>query len=496
MINTDLLIVTVPVTDTGGKPLQAPAVLKGVAEKNGYSARTMDLNHEFHKLSKTNKKEYDSLKNYFMLGTMLDIKDYKLVDRYIDKVANEVLEQFQPKYLAVSVFTYLCQKFSELFAQKIKDKNPKIKIIFGGMGLQSQGIKSDFEWPEKLKSANTIDHYIASEGEVALVRLLKHGKGPGIDNPDWEQQKELDSLVYPDYSDYDFNEYGTKTLMITGSRGCVRKCSFCDIHVHWKQFVFRSGRSIADEMISQSQKYGIFRFQFTDSLINGSMKAYREFVEIMSDYNKNHPAKITWRGQMIVRGIRSMTKNDWVLTRESGAVSFDIGIESGSESVRDHMKKRFSNLDMDEFIEQAFINKVPCRLLLIVGYLNETREDFQQTLNMLKKYKKYQSMIPEVFPGTTMSILPGTTVWEDHKNDLSLNGGENFWTYAKNPTLDFRERLKRRIVLAEECRKLGYKIDEENGMKLMDFLWKIQIQKQQQSITDIETNVLSDQKYS
>ena len=199
---------------------------------------------------------------------------------------------------------------------------------------------------------------------------------------------------------------------------------------------------------------------------------------------------------MIVRGIRSMTKNDWVLTRESGAVSFDIGIESGSESVRDHMKKRFSNLDMDEFIEQAFINKVPCRLLLIVGYLNETREDFQQTLNMLKKYKKYQSMIPEVFPGTTMSILPGTTVWEDHKNDLSLNGGENFWTYAKNPTLDFRERLKRRIVLAEECRKLGYKIDEENGMKLMDFLWKIQIQKQQQSITDIETNVLSDQKYS
>jgi len=105
-------------------------------------------------------------------------------------------------------------------------------------------------------------------------------------------------------------------------------------------------------------------------------------------------------------------------------------------------------------------------------------------------------MIPEVFPGTTMSILPGTTVWEDHKNDLSLNGGENFWTYAKNPTLDFRERLKRRIVLAEECRKLGYKIDEENGMKLMDFLWKIQIQKQQQSITDIETNVLSDQKYS
>ena len=283
MINTDLLIVTVPVTDTGGKPLQAPAVLKGVAEKNGYSARTMDLNHEFHKLSKTNKKEYDSLKNYFMLGTMLDIKDYKLVDRYIDKVANEVLEQFQPKYLAVSVFTYLCQKFSELFAQKIKDKNPKIKIIFGGMGLQSQGIKSDFEWPEKLKSANTIDHYIASEGEVALVRLLKHGKGPGIDNPDWEQQKELDSLVYPDYSDYDFNEYGTKTLMITGSRGCVRKCSFCDIHVHWKQFVFRSGRSIADEMISQSQKYGIFRFQFTDSLINGSMKAYREFVEIMSD---------------------------------------------------------------------------------------------------------------------------------------------------------------------------------------------------------------------
>jgi hypothetical protein len=45
MINCDLLIIAVPFTDTD-KPLQAPAILKAVVEKHGYTAQTYDLNYE------------------------------------------------------------------------------------------------------------------------------------------------------------------------------------------------------------------------------------------------------------------------------------------------------------------------------------------------------------------------------------------------------------------------------------------------------------------
>ena len=98
-----------------------------------------------------------------------------------------------------------------------------------------------------------------SEGEVAIVNLLKHGKGAGVDNTDWIQQLDLERSPLPDYSDYDLDAYEGDQIMITGSRGCVRRCTFCDIHKHWKKFVYRKGQDIANEMIEQSKRYKKYR---------------------------------------------------------------------------------------------------------------------------------------------------------------------------------------------------------------------------------------------
>jgi radical SAM superfamily enzyme YgiQ (UPF0313 family) len=225
-------------------------------------------------------------------------------------MAKEVLEIYNPTFIAVSIFTYQCQTFAMLLAQHLKKTNPEIKIIFGGLGLSTQGIQSSDAWAKECKQLGLIDHYIISEGEQALITLLNDGKGKGIDNADWEQKLNIDDIPYPNYENYKLDKYDNKTLMITGSRGCVRKCTFCDIHKHWKRFVFRSGQSIADEMIHQSEKYKIYNFDFTDSLIDGSMKAYRDFISVLSEHNKSADKKLSWGGQFIVRGLSSMTKND------------------------------------------------------------------------------------------------------------------------------------------------------------------------------------------
>ena len=90
-----------------------------------------------------------------------------------------------------------------------------------------------------------------------------------------------------------------------------------------------------------------------------------------------------------------MTEEDWRLTKLSGAQSLSIGVESGSESVRDHMKKQFSNKDLDEFMEQAYKNQVKLRFLMIIGYPTETIKDFNDTLDMFERYKQYKKIIPE-----------------------------------------------------------------------------------------------------
>tara|TARA_B110000858_G_C17798201_1_gene473668 strand:+ start:1042 stop:2523 length:1482 start_codon:yes stop_codon:yes gene_type:complete len=493
MINCDILITTVPYTATE-KPLQAPAILKAMVEKHNFSAETYDLNHKF---IKCGHQDLDLFKQYFSHGTIDNPDKIQNAEQYVQSVATELLEMYNPKFVAISVFTYQCQTFALLLAQKIRLIAPDIKIIFGGQGLTTNGIHADDSWPRECKELGYIDHYIIAEGEEALVNLLKCGHGPGIDNINWQQKSDIDDLPYPNYDGYKLDNYDGKKLMITGSRGCVRRCTFCDIHKHWKKFVFRSGRSIADEMIHQSKKYKINNFSFTDSLVNGSMKAYRDFITIMSDYNDSTENKLSWEGQFIVRGIKHMTEEDWLMTKKSGATSLYIGVESGSEKVRNHMKKQFSDKDMDEFMEQAYRNNVKCIFLMLLGYPTETHEDFLDNLRMFERYKKYQNVIESVNLGTTLGILPGTPLADDFKDDIQLNGGENFWIYKKNSSLDFRERIKRRMIIGEECKRMGYEItSNQENYRLLHYLWNIYKGKQKQDIIDLDTSDLHQQKYS
>ena len=496
MIQCDLLIVTAPYTETKF-PLQAPAIIKASVIQHGFTANTYDINHDFLNMEQQDQQKFDILKNFFSFGTLNAKEQYDTIDDYISNTAETVLQKFNPKYIAVSVFTYQCQSFSEIFAKKIREMDPNIKIIFGGQGITTQGINSSDNWAKNLKSRKVIDHYIVSEGEIAVVNLLKSGKGAGIDNSDWVQQLNLDHSPLPDYSDYNLDSYAGDHLMITGSRGCVRKCTFCDIHKHWKKFVYRTGESIANEMIEQSRKYNKYKFHFTDSLINGSMKAYRDFITVMAQHNRDAERKITWGGQFIVRGIKAMTESDWELTKQAGADWLALGVESGSEAVRDHMKKQFSNQDLDEFVEQAHKNKIMLEFLMIVGYPTETHDDFIETLKMFKKYKQYQSCIKSVALGSTLGVLPGTPLADEYGHDLSLNGGENFWIYAKNKSLTFRERIKRRIIAGEEIQRMGYDIGKnESQLQLLHFLWGVHKNQQRQGIIDINTSDLKDQKYS
>ena len=161
------------------------------------------------------------------------------------------------------------------------------------------------------------------------------------------------------------------------------------------------------------------------------------------------------------------------------------------------MKKQFSNKDLDEFMEQAYINEIPVEFLMIVGYPTETEQDFQENIKMFQRYKKYRKIFQNIILGSTLGILPGTPLEEELKNDIDMNGGENFWVYNKNPKLDFRERIKRRFLIGDACLDLGYNVGNNiEDYKMLHFLWNIYKNKQKQNLVDMNTSELHMQKYS
>jgi anaerobic magnesium-protoporphyrin IX monomethyl ester cyclase len=473
----DIILVIPPriVDDFGYTPAGA-ALLKGSLQANGFSSHVIDLNADIDQRF-INHSMLNAINNFFFYYTFYNKKTWDLLEPVFESWAEQIVS-YNPTWVGMSVFSYNSHRATRLLAIAVKKRNPNIKIVIGG-----GGIATDFTFPETLQKQKIIDAYIRGEGEIALVELLKGNLDhPGINGKPPVQIVDVDSIPFPNYDDYELKTYtnlkGLEALPITGSRGCVRKCTFCDIASMWPKYYYRSGKNIADEIKHQVNKYGVTAFRFTDSLINGSMKAFREMIVELSAYRQSLPVgqQFIWDTHFIVRSRSQMPPRDFDTMKAAGAGTMLIGIESGSPKVRDHMKKGYSQEDLDYTIEQLNRVGIKIRMLMIVGYPTETEEDFQQTVEMFKRYKPYldAGTIEEVNLGLTLNLLKNTPL-HDNKEQFNLiqpNDHVNDWVCLDNPTLTYKERLRRRIILQATCESLGYPVFEsKNYLKQLISSW-------------------------
>jgi len=471
MKKIDIALISTPVMETR---VPAPAIyyLKGSLNQHGFTSRCFDLVRDSEDYF--GKEESKRINSYLLAdwhsGMHHDENDVDIYDLLIDfytKYVKSKILPLKPKWIGVSVFSQNSQKSSDILCNVIREVLPNSKIIIGGTGLGVQlGGKRRFA--DYMLSFDLADYFIDGEGELAIVELLKGNvEYPGINNTNYKQIDNIDLLPYPDYSDYkkDYGEMSKVTT--TGSRGCVRRCSFCDIGVFWKKFRYRSGENIANELIRNKKEYGSETHFFSDSLINGNMKAFRELCEIMADYHEKNPKRkdrIRWGGQFIVRSKTQCTSKDYEMMHKAGMLWASIGIESASENVRNHMKKGYSNEDMYFSLDRLIENKVHITAMFIVGYPTETQEDFEENLKFLDYYsdRTYKAVdgninggskgcIRDLNLGQTLGVLPQTPLAEQN-----ITSGKKFWTSNVVPGLDFGERLRRRKLLSEKANNLGY----------------------------------------
>jgi radical SAM superfamily enzyme YgiQ (UPF0313 family) len=320
------------------------------------------------------------------------------------------------------------------------------------------------------------DYYVKGDGEQSLIELLRGNDIiDGINREDFVPIKTLDNMLHPDFSDYDFDLYNPKQLPITGSRGCVRNCSFCDVHVHSK-YRYRSGEFVADEMIALAKQYGLSDFYFTDSLINGNLREFKIMCTKLAEYNSTAQKPITWGGFFIIRASNQVFDGYWELVSRSGGCRLDLGVETGSDSVRLHMNKKFDNEGLDYTMEMLEKYNITCNFLIIVGYPTETEQDFRDTLDMFTRYQPMANRIIEnVSLGSTLGILPGTPLHQlAEEYNIELDRHENNWIAHDNPTLTIEERLRRVQRLKDHLNELGYVFGNgnngDNGDSMLDML--------------------------
>lgn len=402
----DLVLASIPYTEHK-HPLSAIGLLKAIAVDVGWSCVTLDFNVRILNHVKASKHKEKLVDWFFSEYYHAEIEQE--IDEMFDTMAKDILKH-DPKLIGISVFTYACQTSTKYLCIKLREMAPDKKIIIGGSGI-FDSVLGDHDFVKSMQAMGLIDHYITGDADISFREFLQgNAEAYGVDKPVWREldNEILASLPYPDYSDYSWDSYESKAIPMVGSRGCVRHCTFCNDIVHWKKFSYRTGQHIYDEMVYQSQRYGIDLFFFTDALINGSLREFKSLINLLAEHNQKNPdKKLSWDSQFIFRPKNQFTADDWKVLAASNPARLHVGIESLSERVRFDIGKKFDQESVEFNLSQALIHDIKVTGMMIVGYPTEDRTDIDYIKDWLTKNKKFNSIF-SISWGGTMSILPGT----------------------------------------------------------------------------------------
>jgi hypothetical protein len=454
------LIINPPFIEPHRPPISS-AILAEIFRLEGFEVTILDLNIElFHLLG--NDKFHNTQVSYTNSLSTQEELDY--LESFNNKfLNNDTTAEYE--YISISCFSYWNLKMVEDICQHLK-KFYQGKIIVGGAGLEQDN------FGKKLYDQRLVDHYVYGEAEIALPKLLTGELDyPGINGIPPVQIEDIENLPLPNYGYFDLSRYDwlldKPDVFIVGSRGCVRKCTFCDVEHYWPKFRWRSGKSIADEMISNYEKYGISNYYFSDSLINGNLKEFTVFCERLAKYN---PGLFNWAGQAIVRPREHHPAEMFDMIKAAGGTVWSIGVETGVDRVRYEMKKKFTNEDIDWHLEQSQRIGLQNLFLMIPTWPTETHEEHLEYLKMFKRWQNYavDGTIYGVNISTTLGISEKTPLKKQEgqlfdfdplsKNSKSINVKSFMWLSKVEPDLQHKEKFQRTLALYKEAIKYDWPV--------------------------------------
>lgn len=457
------LVITPPFLEPFRPPISG-ATICAIAESARHSVTAWDPNIEIF-----NKVGYSEFYNYRL--QFIGLRDIQLSSvEFLEKFYNTYnFSTFD--YILVSVFSSHEIKSTEILLRTIKSKNVKAKIVIGGSGIET--IRGGKTFADLMLNSNLCDYYIVGEGEQALLELFSgNDTYHGINGKPPKQIDNIDLLPTPNYDYYnrelyDYQIKDQPDLFVYGSRGCVRKCTFCDVPAIWPKFRYRSGKNLATEIIKNYEKYGIYRYFFVDSLMNGSIKAYREFYDELAKHSDL--PKFHFAGYAIVRPRNQHPEELFDMMHETATHFWSIGIEHGSEAMRDDMKKKFSNEDIDYHLEQSERIGLANHWLLMPTWVSEKIEHHNEYLDMFRRWQRYvaNGVISSVVMAPALAAMDNTPLRTDnHHYNIDFDPKyaedlqEYLWLNKDNLELDEKERFRRTLAIWKEAIKYKWPMQE------------------------------------
>lgn len=198
----------------------------------------------------------------------------------------------------------------------------------------------------------------------------------------------LDAIPYPDFTDFPWTRYPERIVPVLTGRGCAwGACAFCSdvTGTAGRTFRTRDPERVLGELSFQYETLGAKLFVFTDMKLNGDLVMWRALLDRFQDVVP---------GGRWIASVHVNTDSDSGLRAEeltqaarSGCVRLTTGLESGSQSMLDSMKKGTQVEAISQYLHDATSAGISTRATMIVGFPGEVVEDVRASARFVDEHR-------------------------------------------------------------------------------------------------------------
>ena len=383
-------------------PLLSIAYLTAYLRHHGHEVKAFDFNIEVKKSGFRNMLPVPEFEKKFMAFLYPEYFSQENLDAGEQKAFRSAMEYANlwsgrlldnsPDAICFSTY-YTTLLLSLMVARRIREKDKDRLIIFGG----PEG--AAFRNARFLISTGYVDAVVMGEGEGTLLNIIESITESGLSRTEGSLTRknglvydggpvklieDVNSIPYPDFTDTPSTKYLLKnTLPAITSRGCIGSCIFCEERAFWGKFRARNPENIVGEFSRNVKQLGIRRFRLNDSLINGDLKN----LPLTCDRIMEAGLDVVWGGNARINP--SMDEQLLAKMHNAGCRFLVYGVESGSDKVLGDMRKGTSTQQTENLIKQTRSMGIRAYIFLITGFPTEDEEDFMETMEFLKRNKRY-----------------------------------------------------------------------------------------------------------
>ena len=297
--------------------------------------------------------------------------------------------------------------------RKIKEDKPDLKIAIGGCVASQEG-------KEIIKRAPAVDIVFGPQTLHRLPELYKKKEETNVNQID---------ISFPKLEKFNHLPLagkGEPSAFVSIAEGCNKYCSFCVVPKTRGHEVSRTVEDILNEVSILADK-GTREINFLGQNVNNFKGSYKgmksslaELIELASKienierirYTTSHPHEF---------------KDDLVevYDRVPELVSHvHLPVQSGSDKILKLMRRRYDSEKYLSLIDRIRTIRPDMSFSsdFIVGFPGETKDDFQETINIINavKFDESYSFIYSPRPNTTAAEMPDDVSLEEKKDRLDI----------------------------------------------------------------------------